>query len=79
VVFIATTNPWKLGFLVSRWGIEANPDKIRTIDAMKPLACIKDVQKLMGSLAALSHVISRLAERALTTGKTIFVECQIFC
>ena len=32
---------------------------------MRPPGCIKDVQKLTGSLAALSRFISRLAERAL--------------
>jgi hypothetical protein len=54
-----------LGFLVSHRGIEANPEKIRAIEAMRPPARIKDVQKLVGSLAALSRFISRLAERAL--------------
>jgi hypothetical protein len=54
-----------LGFLVSHRGIEANPEKIKAIEAMRPPARIKDVQKLMGSLAALSRFISRLAERAL--------------
>jgi hypothetical protein len=54
-----------LGFLVSHRGIETNPEKIKAIETMRPLACIKDVQKLMGSLAALSRFISRLAERAL--------------
>jgi hypothetical protein len=54
-----------LGFLVSHRGIEANPEKIRAIEAMRPPARIKDIQKLMGSLAALSRFISRLAERAL--------------
>jgi hypothetical protein len=32
-----------LGFLVSYRGIEANPEKIRTIEAMQPPARIKDV------------------------------------
>jgi hypothetical protein len=32
-----------LGFLVSYRGIEANPEKIRTIEAMWPSAHIKDV------------------------------------
>jgi hypothetical protein len=32
-----------LGFLVSYQGIEANPEKIRTIEAMRPPARIKDV------------------------------------
>jgi hypothetical protein len=54
-----------LGFLVSCRGIEANPEKMRTIEAMRPLARIKDMQKLAGCLAALSRFISRLAERAL--------------
>jgi hypothetical protein len=54
-----------LGFLVSHRGIEANLEKIKVIQAMRPPARIKDVQKLMGSLSALSRFISRLAERAL--------------
>jgi ribonuclease HI len=54
-----------LGFLVSHQGIEANPEKIKVIEAMRPPTRIKDVQKLTGSLAALSRFISRLAERAL--------------
>jgi hypothetical protein len=54
-----------LGFLVSHRGIEANPDKIQAIEAMRPPARLKDVQRLTGSLAALSRFISRLAERAL--------------
>jgi hypothetical protein len=35
-----------LGFLVSHWGIEANPKKIKAIEVMRPPARIKDVQKL---------------------------------
>jgi hypothetical protein len=54
-----------LGFLVSHRGIEANQEKIKEIETMRPPARIKDIQKLTGSLAALSHFISRLAERAL--------------
>jgi hypothetical protein len=52
-------------FLVSYRGIEANPEKIRTIEAMRPPAHIKDVQKLMGCLVVLSRFISILAEWAL--------------
>jgi hypothetical protein len=54
-----------LGFLVSHRGIEANPDKIQAIEAMRPPARLKDMQRLTGSLVALSRFISRLAERAL--------------
>jgi hypothetical protein len=53
------------GFLVSHWGVKVNPDKIRAIEAMRPPARVRDVQRLTGSLAALSRFISRLAERAL--------------
>jgi hypothetical protein len=57
---------WKLlGFLVSYRGIEANMEKIKAIEAMRPPTRIKDVQKITGSLAALSRFISRLAESVL--------------
>jgi hypothetical protein len=51
-----------LDFLVSHQGIEANPETIKTIEAMRPPARIKDVQKLVGCLAVLSRFISRLVE-----------------
>jgi hypothetical protein len=54
-----------LGFLVLYRGNEANPEKIKAIEAKRPPARIKDIQKLAGSLAALNRFISRLAERAL--------------
>jgi hypothetical protein len=61
-----------LGFLVSHRGIEANLEKIKAIETMRPPTQIKDVQKLMGSLAALSRFISRLAERALPFFKLLW-------
>jgi hypothetical protein len=60
------------GFLVSHRGIEANPEKIKTIEAMRPPARIKDVQKLTGYFAALSRFISRLTERALPFFKLLW-------
>jgi hypothetical protein len=61
-----------LGFLVSYRGIEANPKKIKAIEVMWPPTRIKDIQKLTGSLAALSWFISRLAERALPFFKLLW-------
>jgi hypothetical protein len=61
-----------LGFLVSLRGIEANPEKIKVIETMRPPARIKDIQKLTGSLAALSRFISILAERALPFFKLLW-------
>jgi hypothetical protein len=51
--------------------MEANLEKIQTIEAMRPPARIKDVQKLAGYLAALSRFIYRLAERALSLFKLL--------
>ena len=54
-----------LGFLVSSRGIEANPTKIRAIENMKLLRCLRDVQKFTGCLASLSRFLGRLGEKAL--------------
>jgi hypothetical protein len=64
-----------LGFLVSHRGIEANLEKIKAIETMRPPARIKDVQKLMGSLATLSRFISRLAEGALPFFRLLRKSC----
>ncbi|KAK1365091.1 hypothetical protein POM88_040652 [Heracleum sosnowskyi] len=42
-----------LGLMVSKRGIEANPDKIKSIVDMEPPHSVKDVQKLTGRVAAL--------------------------
>jgi len=47
-----------LGNVINRHGIEANPEKIEAVTKMKPLTCMKDVQKLTGCMTALSHFIS---------------------
>jgi hypothetical protein len=52
-----------LRFIISNWGIEANPVKITAITNMGAPATIKDVQKLTGYMAALNRFISRLGER----------------
>jgi hypothetical protein len=54
-----------LGFLVSARGIEANPEKIQAILTMGKPTKLHDVQKLAGRVAALSHFVARLGEKAL--------------
>jgi len=54
-----------LGYIVSKRGIEANPKKVSAITKMGPIQDVKGVQKVTGCLAALSHFISRLGEKAL--------------
>ena len=41
-----------LGLIVSKHGIEANPDKIKAILDMEPPKSIRDVQKLIGRIAS---------------------------
>jgi ribonuclease HI len=53
-----------LGFIVSKRGIEANPEKIAAITNIGPIKDLKGVQRVMGCLAALSRFILHLG-RAL--------------
>jgi hypothetical protein len=54
-----------LGFIVSKRGIEANPEKITMITKMGPIRDLKGVQRVTGCLAALSRFISCLGKKAL--------------
>jgi hypothetical protein len=55
-----------LGFIVSKHGIEANPEKISVITKMGPIRDWKSVQNVTGYLAALSRFISCLGKKALS-------------
>jgi ribonuclease HI len=71
-----------LGFMVSQRGIEANPDKIKAILEMQPPKTTKEIQRLMGRVAALNRFMSRSTDKCLPFFKTLkkaFVwtdECQ---
>jgi hypothetical protein len=54
-----------LGLIISKRGIEANPEKIVAISNMGPIKDLKGVQRVMGCLAALGRFISRLGEKGL--------------
>jgi hypothetical protein len=54
-----------LGCLVSTNGIEANPDKIKALVEMQDPILVKDVQKLIGRVAALIRFIPKAIERSL--------------
>ena len=60
-----------LGYIVSAHGIEPNPDKVSAITNMKWSTCVKDIQKLIGYMAALSHFISCLGEKGLPFFKVL--------
>ena len=52
-----------LGFIVNNRGIEANPDKIKAVLDIPPPSNIKEVQRLTGRIAALSHFVSRANDK----------------
>jgi hypothetical protein len=54
-----------LGYIISQRGIEANPSKIKAIEAIEPPTELKGVQKFAGCLASLSQFVSRLGEKAM--------------
>ena len=52
-----------LGFIVNHRGIEANPDKIKTVLDMLSPSGIKEVQGLTGRIATLSRFVSRASDK----------------
>jgi hypothetical protein len=54
-----------LGYIVSQRGIEANSEKVAALERMGAIRDLKGVQKVLGCLAALSRLISRLGEKGL--------------
>ncbi|GKV22547.1 hypothetical protein SLEP1_g32409 [Rubroshorea leprosula] len=60
-----------LGFMVSRRGIEVNPEKIKAIEEMKPSKSVKDVQRLTRRVAALYRFISKSADKCLPFFKVL--------
>ena len=52
-----------LGYMVTQCGIEANLYQIRSVVNIPSPACIRDVQRLAGRVAALSRFISRSFEK----------------
>ncbi|GKV12093.1 hypothetical protein SLEP1_g23290 [Rubroshorea leprosula] len=65
-----------LGFMVSRRGIEVNPEKIKAIEEMRPPRSTKDVQRLAGRVAALYRFISKSADKCLPFFKVLRTAAQ---
>ncbi|GKV46505.1 hypothetical protein SLEP1_g53487 [Rubroshorea leprosula] len=60
-----------LGYVVSKKGIEVNPEKVQAVQQMEPPKTVKDVQRLTGRVAVLHRFIARLAERCLPFFKVL--------
>jgi hypothetical protein len=54
-----------LGYMVSSRGIDANPTKVEVIEKLQPLRMRREIQKLVGVMAALSRFISKLGEHGM--------------
>ena len=52
-----------LGFIVNRRGIEANPDKIKSMLDMQPPSNTKEIQHLTERIATLSRFVSRSSDK----------------
>ena len=52
-----------LGFIVNSRGIEANPDKIKVVLYMLPPSNIKEIQRMTGRIATLSHFVSKASDK----------------
>ena len=60
-----------LGFMVSQRGIEANPKKVQAIINITSPKTVKEVQKLIGRIAALNGFVSRVTNKCLPFFKTL--------
>jgi hypothetical protein len=60
-----------LGCIVSKRGIQANPQKIEALKRMQPPSNKKEVQRLTGRIASLNRFISKAAERSLPFFKVL--------
>jgi len=57
--------------MVSQRGIEANPKKVKAILDMTSPRSVKEVQRLMGRVAALNRFVSRATDKCLLFFKTL--------
>ena len=60
-----------LWFMVSRRGIEANPEKVRAILEMSLPKTIKEVQSLTGRVPTLNRFVSKATDKCLPFFKTL--------
>jgi hypothetical protein len=51
-----------LSYMVFAWGIDANPKKVEAIEQFQPPLTRKEIQNVVGMMAALSQFISKSGE-----------------
>nr|GEW18862.1 reverse transcriptase domain-containing protein [Tanacetum cinerariifolium] len=60
-----------IGHMITKKGIEANPEKVKTIVDMVSPRTVREVQSLNGKLAALGRFLAKSAEKVLPFFKTL--------
>ncbi|XP_073137071.1 uncharacterized protein [Henckelia pumila] len=60
-----------LGYMVTRRGIEENPEKVQAIISMSSPRNVQEVQRLTGRITALARFISRSADKSLSLFKAL--------
>ena len=60
-----------LGHIVTKRGIDANPKQLESISKLDTPKSVRDVQRLIGKIAALSRFISRMLDRSEPFFKSI--------
>ena len=60
-----------LGFMVSQWGIEANPNKVKAIIEVKSPKTVKEVQSLIRKVAALNKFVFRATDKCMPFFKVL--------
>ncbi|GKB28615.1 reverse transcriptase domain-containing protein [Tanacetum coccineum] len=60
-----------LGHLITKQGIRANPSKVKAVTDLEPPGTLKDVHSLNRKLAAVSHFLSKGAEKSLPFFKAL--------
>jgi hypothetical protein len=61
-----------LDYMVSAWGINANPKKVEAIKQLQPPQAWREIQKLAGMMTALSQFISKLGEHGMSFYKLLY-------
>ena len=69
-VFAVTSGKF-LGFMVSQRGIESNPEKVKVIIEVKSPKTVKEVQSLIGKVAALNRFVFRATEKCMPFFKVL--------
>lgn len=60
-----------LHFMISRRGIEANPEKVQALQNMEAIKKQKDIQKLPKRIAALNRFVSKLERIVFPSSMTL--------